>query len=122
MYEISVEQEFDAAHFLRGYVGKCEKIHGHRFRVQATLRIKELNDIGLAYDFTVLKKHMKDIISGLDHVSLNDIPPFDKINPSSENIARTIFEHLKEHLGSAGNSLHAVTVWESPESHATYAP
>lgn len=122
MYDINVERDFDAAHFLRGYVGKCEKIHGHRFRVQATLRMKQLDDIGLAYDFTVLRKHLGDIASGFDHVSLNDVPPFDRLNPSSENIARTIFERLRERLGPAGASLHSVTVWESPESHVTYTP
>ena len=122
MYEISVEQDFDAAHFLRGYGGKCERQHGHRFRVQATLRMGKLNELGLAYDFTVLKKHLKDIVTLLDHVPLNETLPFDKINPSSENIARTIFNDLKTRLGEAGGALHSVAVWESPESHVTYTP
>lgn len=120
MYEISVEQDFDAAHFLRGYKGKCERLHGHRFRVEATLRLKELDELGMAYDFTILRKHLKGIVSPFDHTSLNDVPPFDKINPSSENIARTVFNALREHLGNTGSALHAVTVWESPQSRATY--
>lgn len=117
-----MEQDFDAAHFLRGYKGKCERLHGHRFRVEATLRLKELDELGMAYDFTILRKHLKDIVSPFDHTSLNDMPPFDKINPSSENIARTIFNSLSEHLGISANALHAVTVWESPQSRATYTP
>ncbi|MDO8472507.1 MAG: 6-carboxytetrahydropterin synthase QueD [Dehalococcoidia bacterium] len=117
-----MDQDFDAAHFLRGYTGKCERLHGHRFRVQAALRMEDLDHLGMAYDFTVLRKHLQDIVSALDHTSLNDAPPFDKINPSSENLARTIFNDLKVHLGNVGSTLHSVTVWESPESRATYTP
>jgi 6-pyruvoyltetrahydropterin/6-carboxytetrahydropterin synthase len=122
MYELSVEHDFDAAHFLRGYSGKCERLHGHRFRVQATIRMGKLDELGLAYDFTLLKQHLKDIVSLLDHMPLNETPPFDKLNPTSENIARTVFDDLKAHLGDAGQYLHSVTVWESPESRATYFP
>jgi len=120
MYEISVEMEFDAAHALRGYQGKCENIHGHRFKVAATITATKLNEIGLAYDFTVLKKHLAEVIGRLDHTSLNDVPPFDKINPSSENIAATIYNQMKTHLAGAPVSLAKVEVWESPTSRAEY--
>ena len=120
MYEISVEQEFDAAHALRGYQGKCENLHGHRFRVVVTITAKKLNDIGLAYDFTVLKKHLREVLDRLDHTSLNDIPPFDKINPSSENIATTVYTQVKSRLADAPVSLTKVEVWESPTSRAEY--
>ena len=121
MYEISVEQDFDAAHFLHATEASA-KDSGHRFRVQATLRMEKLNELGLAYDFTVLKKHLKDIVTLLDHVPLNETQPLNKINPSSENIARTIFNDLKTRLGDSGGFLHSVTVWESPDSHVTYTP
>jgi len=122
MYQISVEQHFDAAHFLRGYQGKCEALHGHRFRVVVKIRASGLDDIGLAYDFTVLKQHLSDILSRFDHTCLNDVPPFDKINPSSENIAATIYNELQPRLAGAPVSLSCVEVWESPQSGVAYSP
>ncbi|MFC2033957.1 6-carboxytetrahydropterin synthase QueD [Chloroflexota bacterium] len=122
MYQVSVEQHFDAAHALRGYQGKCENLHGHRFKVVAKLQASAIDDIGLAYDFTILKKHLNDILSRLDHTNLNETPPFDEINPSSENIAATIYNELKPMLAGAPVSLSAVEVWESPQSWITYSP
>ena len=122
MYEISVERHFDAAHFLRGYRGKCEAMHGHRFRVVAKVKADELDDIGLAYDFVELKKHLDDILVRFDHTCINDVPPFDKINASAENIARTIYQELEPKLASAPVSISAVDVWESPQSRVTYIP
>ncbi|MDO8577835.1 MAG: 6-carboxytetrahydropterin synthase [Dehalococcoidales bacterium] len=81
MYEISVEQHFDAAHFLRGYKGKCEALHGHRFLVIVTLKAEKLDEIGMAYDFTVLKKQLGEITGRFDHSCLNDFAPFDKNKP-----------------------------------------
>ncbi|MDD5191223.1 MAG: 6-carboxytetrahydropterin synthase QueD [Dehalococcoidales bacterium] len=122
MYEISVEMDFDAAHFLRGYQGKCEALHGHRFKVMATVTAAKLNEIGLGYDFTELKKKLGEIIAVYDHTCLNDLPPFKKNNPSSENIAAAIFNELKKRLKSTPVKINAVTVWESPGSHVTYRP
>jgi len=122
MYQISVEQHFDAAHFLRGYKGKCEALHGHRYRVVVTLKAWQLNEIGLAYDFGELKRHLADILSRFDHTCLNDVPPFDSINPSSENIATTIYDKLKERLAIAPVSLSCVEVWETPQSWVAYTP
>ena len=122
MYEVSVEQHFDAAHFLRGYQGKCEALHGHRFRVVVKLRASGLDDTGMSYDFTVLKKQLADILSRFDHTCLNDIPPFDEMNPSSENIASTIYGELKPVLAGAPVSLSCVEVWESPQQGVAYSP
>ena len=122
MYQISVGQTFDAAHFLRGYQGKCEEMHGHSFRAVAKITAKQVNEIGLAYDFTKLKHHLADILSRFDHTCLNDIPPFNEINPSSENIATTIYNELKTRLTGAPVSLSSVEVWESPTSRAVYIP
>ena len=122
MYEIAVEGHFDAAHFLRGYKGKCEALHGHRYRVVARVSTPKVDNIGLAYDFTELKQHLNGILSRFDHVCLNDIPPFDKINPSSENIATTIYNELKPKLTGAPVSLSAIEVWESPHTGVTYKP
>lgn len=122
MYEISIEQHFDAAHFLRGYQGKCEALHGHRFRVVVKIKSSVVNDIGIAYDFVELKQHLKDILAKFDHTCLNDVPPFDKINPSSENIASTIYNEFQPKLAEAPVSLSTVEVWESPQTGVSYAP
>jgi 6-pyruvoyltetrahydropterin/6-carboxytetrahydropterin synthase len=122
MYEISVQEHFDAAHYLRGYQGKCEKVHGHRFQVVVNVRARQVDDIGLAYDFTKLKQQLGEIVSRFDHTCLNDVPPFDRINPSSENIASTIYSELQSRLKETKVSLYSVQVWESPHSAVTYFP
>ena len=122
MYEISVERHFDAAHFLRGYQGKCEAMHGHRYRVVVRVEADRLDDIGLAYDFTDLKRHLNDILSCFDHTCLNDVQPFDKINPYAENIAATIYNELKERLTDEPVTITCVEAWESPEQGVAYRP
>ena len=122
MYQISIEQHFDAAHFLRGYHGKCEALHGHRFRVVVKVRAPRVDDIGIAYDFVELKRQLGDILSRFDHTCLNDVSPFDKINPSSENIASTIYNELQPRLTEAPVSLTCVEVWESPQTGVAYSP
>ncbi len=122
MYQITVEQHFDAAHFLRGYHGKCEALHGHCFRVVVKIKATGIDNIGIAYDFTELKRHLGDILVRFDHTCLNDVLPFDKINPSSENIASTIYNELQPKLAGALVSLSCVEVWESPQSRVAYNP
>ena len=122
MYQISVKQHFDAAHALRGYKGKCESLHGHRFEVVVTIQAKELNEIGIAYDFLELKNQLKEILNKFDHTSLNDMSIFEKINPSSENIARIVYQELKAKLKGAPVTLTSVDVWESPENCVHYTP
>jgi 6-pyruvoyltetrahydropterin/6-carboxytetrahydropterin synthase len=122
MYQVSVEQHFDAAHFLQGYHGKCEALHGHRFRVVVKVTASRVDDVGMAYDFVELKRHLNGIISRFDHTCLNDVPPFDKINPSSENIAATIYNELQTKLTEAPVSISSVEVWESPQSGVAYSP
>ena len=120
MYQVRVRRHFDAAHALRGYKGKCEAMHGHRYEVVVCLEADELDDTGLAYDFTALKAVLEPIIQRFDHTLLNEAPPFDKINPSSENIARVIYDELLRCI--EGARLSAVEVWESPDAWATYYP
>ena len=122
MYQISVEQHFDAAHFLRGYQGKCEALHGHRFRVVVKVASAQVNGIGMAYDFVELKRHLGDVLARFDHTCLNEVSPFDKINPSSENIATTIYGELQSRLAGASVSLSCVEVWESPQTGVAYSP
>ena len=122
MYKIAIEQHFDAAHFLRGYRGKCEAMHGHRFGVVVRIKAAGLNDIGLAYDFADLKQHLAEVLARFDHTCLNEVPPFDKITPSSEHIAATIYAELKPKLSEAPVTLSSVEVWESPQSGVIYTP
>lgn len=118
MYEVSVREHFDAAHALRGYRGKCENLHGHRFDVVVTVRVDRLDDIGLAYDFSDIKRHLREVLARFDHTSLNDIGPFDRINPSSENIASTVYEELRKRK----LPVFSVKICESPDSCVTFVP
>ncbi|MFC1978711.1 6-carboxytetrahydropterin synthase QueD [Chloroflexota bacterium] len=122
MFEISVSQHFDAAHYLREYNGKCEELHGHRFEVVVSLKCDKLNDIGLAYDFTEFKKYLNEILDEYDHTCINEVAPFDKLNASSENIAVSIYGQMKQKLGEFATALSSVQVWESPSSCVTYSP
>lgn len=121
MYELQVETEFSAAHNLRGYEGLCENLHGHNWRVETTVRSPLLNDLGMVMDFRDLKAALNAIMETLDHKYLNDIPPFDKENPTTERLARHICEtlaaQLPEHVEVA-----RVTIWESARSCAAYIP
>lgn len=122
MYQLFVEEHFDAAHRLRSYHGKCENLHGHRFKVVARLEAAKLDDTGLAYDFAQLKHYLREILARFDHAYLNDVPPFHRIEPSCENIAATIYNELQPHLSESPVTLACVEVWESPTSGAAYRP
>jgi 6-pyruvoyltetrahydropterin/6-carboxytetrahydropterin synthase len=122
VYQISVEQHFDAAHYLRGYRGKCEALHGHRYKVVLRVEASQLNDIGLAYDFVELKKHLSEVIGRFDHTCLNDVPPFTEINPSAENLAVNIYNELKTRLAGEPVTISGVEVWESPQTGVIYTP
>ena len=120
MYELMVEERFSAAHQLRGYKGKCENLHGHNFKVQAFVSAEMLNQLDLAIDFHDLKAMLSETISGLDHAFLNNVFPFTEINPSSENIAKWIYDNIKKKVNEEHIAVSAVTVWESDTASATY--
>ena len=120
MFELSVEVSFSAAHQLRGYKGKCENMHGHNWKVQVSVMAENLNDIDIAIDFHDLKRMAREIIAPLDHAYLNDHFPFTEKNPSSENIAKWIFDSLKKKILEDNVRVSAVTVWESDTASATY--
>lgn len=121
MYEIMVEDSFNAAHRLKGYQGECEGLHGHNWKVQALVMGKELDKTGLLLDFKELKTQLKKVLQKLDHHYLNEISPFDKLNPTSENLARFIFEELKKILVSSQFQLSKITVWETERAAASYS-
>jgi 6-pyruvoyltetrahydropterin/6-carboxytetrahydropterin synthase len=120
MFELTVETSFSAAHQLRGYKGMCERLHGHNWKVQVTVTAERLNEIDIAIDFHELKRLTDEVITPLDHSILNEIFPFTEKNPSSESIAKWIYDSLKKKINSDTIHLSAVTVWESETSSATY--
>ena len=120
MYELMVETQFAAAHQLRGYKGKCENMHGHNWRVQVAVAVERLNEIGLGIDFHELKKISNETLSALDHSVVNDVFPFTEINPSSENIAKWLYDTISKKINGRNVSVSSVTVWESETASATY--
>jgi 6-pyruvoyltetrahydropterin/6-carboxytetrahydropterin synthase len=110
-WTLRVRDRFSAAHFLKGYKGKCEKVHGHTFEVEAALRVEDLDAVGIGVDFSVIKKALAAVLP--DHTLLNEAYPF---NPSAENLARHLYGELKKRY-----PVRAVTVWESEDASATYS-
>jgi len=121
MFQVKIIDWFSAGHCLRGYRGECEKIHGHNFKVELVVEGENLNSIGLLIDFKELKQILKNTLSELDHSMLNEHPFFSKNNPSSENLAKYIFENLKNKLPK-GLKLAQTWVWESEKAGAGYQP
>jgi 6-pyruvoyltetrahydropterin/6-carboxytetrahydropterin synthase len=123
MFEVSVEETFAAGHALRNYKGKCENVHGHNYRVQVTFSGPELDATGLLVDFVVVKKLMQTVVDRLDHQFLNELAPFDVLNPSAENMAKYFYDEIDGGLGQATPvKLGQVRVWETDTSSATYWP
>ncbi|MGH9735467.1 MAG: 6-carboxytetrahydropterin synthase QueD [Candidatus Acidiferrales bacterium] len=124
MYEVFVDETFAAAHNLRNYKGKCENLHGHNYKVRVTLAGPELDSTGLLYDFVHLKQVIQSVIRSLDHQYLNELKPFDLLNPSAENVAKFIYDEASKGLRSVPNGagISSITVWETDTSAATYRP
>ena len=121
MYEISVRAAFEAAHFLAGYEGKCSRLHGHNWTVEAIVRGERLDRLGMLVDFSVLKSELKRILDLFDHRFLNELEFFETENPTAENLARKIFKRLSmSEIFYGSVKLQAVKVYESPNSCVTY--
>jgi 6-pyruvoyltetrahydropterin/6-carboxytetrahydropterin synthase len=116
MYNIKVEANFSSAHNLRGYKGKCEELHGHNWKIEVVASKDKLDKTGVVVDFKYLKTKLNDCIKKLDHKYLNNLPYFKKVNPTSENIAKYIYDTLKPKV----LIINSVTVWENNTSCATY--
>jgi 6-pyruvoyltetrahydropterin/6-carboxytetrahydropterin synthase len=123
MFEVSVEQTFAAGHALRNYKGKCENVHGHNYRVRITVQGDQLDSTGLLVDFLDIKNLIGGVVDYLDHQFINDLPPFDELNPSAENIAKYFYDRIS---GGLKNDVPArvaeVKVWETDTSSAVYRP
>lgn len=122
MFQVCKTFSFDAAHALRGYDGNCERLHGHRWEVNVCVEGTDLNALGILVDFRAIKAAVQVVTADYDHNTLNDVPPYDEINPSTEHLARTIYLALCEQLASQAPvaRLAYVQVWESPTSWAKY--
>ena len=120
MYELTVYGRFAAAHSLRNFKGRCESLHGHNWRVEVTVEGASLDpESQILMDFGDLKVLMRQALENLDHKYLNEVPPFDSDNPSSELIARYIFEKIEPDL-PPGVRMARVAAWESDDSRAVY--
>ena len=124
MFQVSVDESFSAGHALRGYKGKCENVHGHNYKLRVTLEGPELDSIGLLYDFTHLKRVIRDLVCRVDHQFLNEMAPFDVINPSAENLAKYFYEETTRQMNGMpdGARVASITVWETDTTSATYQP
>ena len=120
MFELDVIREFSPAHCLKGYCGNCSEKHGHNWSVQVFIRSEKLDEIGIAVDFKALKRELDALLGELDHKDLNSIPPFDKLNPTSENIAMYIYKRLSGKLNGNGVKVYRVRVGENASSGASY--
>lgn len=121
MYDLMIKGHFDAAHALHGYPGECCNLHGHTWDIEVVVRGSELDEVGIVYDFKTLKTDLASVLEPLDHAYLNDVPPFDQMNPTAENLSRYIYETLTTTVGGAVSVLE-VAVWESPVAKITYRP
>jgi 6-pyruvoyltetrahydropterin/6-carboxytetrahydropterin synthase len=122
VYQISKDFLFSAAHQIRFHGGKCERLHGHNWRVRVHVRAVELNRIGMVVDFADLQKWVAEVGARLDHQNINEIPPFDETNTTAELIARHFYTEVgKRALGEGGRvTLSKVEVWENEGSLAVY--
>lgn len=126
MYEVIVEQPFSAAHYLKDYPGKCANVHGHNYRVQITIEGETLDSLGMLVEFEVIKKALAPWIDKFDHGFLNEVPPFDRLNPTAENLAKFFYDEAEKALRQPGEAaltrISYVRVFETDKCSAGYRP
>lgn len=135
MYEVTVEQAFSSAHSLRGYPGKCANVHGHNYKVEITVAGESLDALGMLLEFEIIKKAVAPWIDQFDHGFLNEIPPFDVVNPTAENLAKFFYDEVsmalaahwaangeRQPAGAAVPKISWVRVRETDKCSATYRP
>lgn len=121
MFIINIYSHFSAAHKLDGYNGACANVHGHNWKVRLSLECKKTDSIGMTIDFKVLKKQFEKILSDFDHKYLNDLEVFSNHNPTSEFIAKIIFEKASTLLNNSNCEVKEVEVWESEKYSVVYS-
>jgi len=120
VHEVYVKTHFSAAHCLNGYEGDCARMHGHNWIIEVYVRCERLNEIGIGIDFRDIKIAVKDVLQGLDHFNLNELPAFQSVNPTSENIARYLYKELARLLNGDAIRISKVKVSETPGAGAFY--
>ncbi|HKZ80480.1 MAG TPA: 6-carboxytetrahydropterin synthase QueD [Pyrinomonadaceae bacterium] len=119
-FEVMIERNFSSAHQLRGYRGKCENLHGHNYKIEIYARGRELNNIGLLVDFVELKAAADEVVQYLDHRNINELSPFDEVQPSAENLAKYILDRVRSRITDPRVDIYKVRCFETPTSVATY--
>ncbi len=118
MFELTIKDHIASAHFLKGYEGMCKNLHGHTWKIEVVIAANSLNKIGMVEDFVVIKKKLKEFLATIDHVCLNDLPYFKEHNPTTENIAKYIYQNFSKQVQPL--KLTRVQVWESVSASITY--
>jgi 6-pyruvoyltetrahydropterin/6-carboxytetrahydropterin synthase len=121
MFVLKIVTDFAAAHSLRDYPGDCANLHGHNWQVEVLVASEELDEVGMVIDFRTIKTQTKTVINHLDHHYLNEVAPFDTLNPTAENIAKYLFDEIALLINSQRVWIKAVTVWETSRASATYS-
>ena len=119
-YTLKIISDFAAAHALRDYPGECSRLHGHNWKVEVEISATSLDSLGMGLDFKTIRQGVLDITKALDHRYLNEIPPFDRINPTAENIAEYLFEGIATILNDERIQVSAVTLWETERASVRY--
>ncbi|HEB94718.1 MAG TPA: 6-carboxytetrahydropterin synthase QueD [Gammaproteobacteria bacterium] len=120
-YSLNVVSDFASAHTLRDYPGACSRMHGHNWKVETEVEASQLDEVGMAVDFRVIRQAVKKLTDRLDHYYLNEIPPFDEINPTAENIAAYLYRGLSEILNDGRIRVRAITLWETERACVRYS-
>ncbi|MCG6935933.1 MAG: 6-carboxytetrahydropterin synthase QueD [Proteobacteria bacterium] len=120
VYTLKILTDFAAAHYLRDYEGVCNRLHGHNWKVEVNVKARQLDKVGMGIDFKVIKEATRSLLGRLDHYNLNDLAPFDEINPTAENIAAFLYRELSQQLNTNAVQVNAVTLWETDRACVTY--
>ncbi len=120
LYTMKILTDFAAAHYLRNYEGVCNRLHGHNWKVEVNVVATELDEVGMGLDFKVIKDATKRLIGQLDHYNLNEVAPFDTLNPTAENISAYLYRELSKELNTKTVKVAAVSLWETDRACVTY--
>ncbi len=121
-FELCCETHFSAAHLLRGYDGDCARLHGHNWHVKLYVECDELDELGMGIDYKIMKRELKQALAKWDHYHLNDIPPFDRINPTSENVAAELYRMLAPGINNSRLRISRIEISETCTASVTYWP
>jgi len=121
MFVLKIVTDFASAHSLRNYPGDCSRLHGHNWQVEVLVASNVLDDVGMAIDFREIKQQTKVVVKRLDHQYLNDVAPFDELNPTAENIAKYFYEEVGQLINNQDVRVKEVTIWETLRASVTYS-